>query len=63
MLFHSPTPDRLPKSVTLFASLQGFQIGVSVELAKGESSKPPGSEDNHKGGDDETNNEQEQTED
>jgi hypothetical protein len=63
MLFHYPTPDRLPKSVTLFASLQGFRIRVTVEFAKGETSKPPSSEENYKGGDNETNNEQEQTED
>jgi hypothetical protein len=36
MLFHSQAPDRLPKSVMLFANLQGFRIGVSVEFAKGE---------------------------
>jgi hypothetical protein len=34
MLFHSHAPDRLPKSVLLFANLRGFRIGVSVELAK-----------------------------
>jgi hypothetical protein len=36
MLFHSQALDRLPKSVMLFANLQGFRIGVSVEFAKGE---------------------------
>jgi hypothetical protein len=35
MLFHSQAPDHLPKTVTLFANLQGFRIGVSVEGAKG----------------------------
>jgi hypothetical protein len=39
MLFHSQAPDRLPKSVMLFANLQGFRIGVSVEFAKGEGPK------------------------
>jgi hypothetical protein len=34
MLFHSHAPDRLPKSVLLFANLRGFRIGVLVELAK-----------------------------
>jgi hypothetical protein len=34
MLFHSHAPDRLPKSVLLFANLRGFRIGVTVELAK-----------------------------
>jgi hypothetical protein len=34
MLFHSHAPDRLPKSVLLFANLRGFHIGVSVELTK-----------------------------
>jgi hypothetical protein len=62
MLFHSPTLDRLPRSVTLFANLQGFQIGVSVELAKGLGARPPSSEDNHKGGDDDPSRDQEQTE-
>jgi hypothetical protein len=36
MLFHSQAPERLPKSIMLFANLQGFRIGVSVEFAKGE---------------------------
>jgi hypothetical protein len=39
MLFHSQALDRLPKSIMLFANLQGFRIGVSVEFAKGEESK------------------------
>jgi hypothetical protein len=34
MLFHSHAPDRLPKSVLLFANLRGFRIGVTVELSK-----------------------------
>jgi hypothetical protein len=28
MLFHSHAPDRLPKSMVLFANLQGYRIGV-----------------------------------
>jgi hypothetical protein len=44
MLFHSQALDRLPKSIMLFANLQGFRIGVSVEFAKGEGSKPSGPE-------------------
>jgi hypothetical protein len=62
MLFHSPTPDRLPRSVTLFANLQGFRIGVSMELAKGIDAKPPSSKDNHKGDDEDHSKDQEQTE-
>jgi hypothetical protein len=45
MLFHSPAPERLPKSIMLFANLQGFRIGVSVEFSKGDGSKPAGSDD------------------
>jgi hypothetical protein len=62
MLFHSPTPDRLPRSITLFANLQGFRIGVSVELAKGIDARPPSSEDNQMGDDDDPSKDQEQTE-
>jgi hypothetical protein len=62
MLFHSPTPDRLPRSVILIANMQGFRIGVSVELAKGLGARPPSSEDNHKDGDDDPSRDQEQTE-
>jgi hypothetical protein len=62
MLFHTPTLDRLPRSVTLFASLQGFRIGVAMELAKGASPRPPSSEENHKGGDDDPSKDQEQME-
>jgi hypothetical protein len=62
MLFHSPSPDRLPRSVILFANLQGFQICVSVELAKGISAKPSSPADNHKGDDDGPSKDQEQTE-
>jgi hypothetical protein len=63
MLFHTPTLDRLPRSVTLFANLQGFRIVVSVEMAKGASPRPPSSEDFHKGGDGNPSKDQEQTED
>jgi hypothetical protein len=45
MLFHSQAPDRLPKYLMLFANLRGFKIGVSVEFAKGEGSKPAGPDD------------------
>jgi hypothetical protein len=63
MLFHSPTPDRLPRSVILFANLQGFRIGVSVEVAKGLGANPPSSENNQKDGDDEPSREQAHIED
>jgi hypothetical protein len=63
MFFHSPTLDRLPRSVILFANLQGFRIGVSVEVAKGLGANPPSSEDNQKDGDDDPSREQAQTED
>jgi hypothetical protein len=63
MLFHSPTPDRLPRSVILFANLQGFRIGVSVELAKGLGARPISSENNQKDGDDDPSRDQAQTED
>jgi hypothetical protein len=63
MLFHSPTPDRLPRLVILFANLQGFGIGVSVELAKGLGANPPSSENNQKDGDDDPSRDQAQTKD
>jgi hypothetical protein len=34
MLFHSPNPAGLPDSTMLFANLQGFKIGVKVEMPK-----------------------------
>jgi hypothetical protein len=34
MLFHSPNPAGLPDSIMLFANLQGFKIGVKVEMPK-----------------------------
>jgi hypothetical protein len=42
--------------------MQGFRIGVTVELAKGIGSRPPSSEHNQKGGDDDPSKDQEQTE-
>jgi hypothetical protein len=42
MLFHSHAPDRLPKSVLLFANLRGFRIGMSVELSKEDGTVPMG---------------------
>jgi hypothetical protein len=42
MLFHSQAPGRLPKYVMLYANLQGFKIGVSVESSKGEGPKLAG---------------------
>jgi hypothetical protein len=54
MLFHSHDPDRLPKSVMLFANLKGFKIGVEVEAAKGLGgpSRGPDDNDNDDKGDD-----------
>jgi hypothetical protein len=55
MLFHSHDPDRLPKSVMLFANLKGFKIGVEVEMAKGlggPSRRPDDNDDNDDKGDD-----------
>jgi hypothetical protein len=34
MLFHTPNPAGLPNFVMLFANLQGFKIGVKVEIPK-----------------------------
>jgi hypothetical protein len=34
MLFHSPNPAGLPASIMLFANLQGFKIGIKVEMPK-----------------------------
>jgi hypothetical protein len=61
MLFHSQAPDRLPKYV-LFANLQGFKIGVSVESSKGEGSKLAGPVDVPKDDKDDEGNEGERTE-
>jgi hypothetical protein len=46
MLFHSHDPDRLPKSVMLFANLKGFRIGVEVETTKGLGGPSLGPDDN-----------------
>jgi hypothetical protein len=62
MLFHSQAPDRLPKSVMLFANLQGFKIGVSVESSKGEGSNLAGPVDMPKDGKEDEGNEGERTE-
>ncbi|KAM0831647.1 hypothetical protein ACQ4PT_065362 [Festuca glaucescens] len=63
MLFHSHAPDKLPSSVLLFANMQGFRLGVSVEFAKPAAvgpSKPPPPGPDDKGDDEE---EEEETED
>jgi hypothetical protein len=59
MLFHSQAPNRLPRSVMLFANLQGFGIGVSLEYAKGEGPQAvePATK-NKEDGDDESTREQ-----
>jgi hypothetical protein len=62
MLFHSQAPDHLPKYVMLFANLQGFKIGVSVESSKGEGSKLAGPVDVSKDDKDDEGNEGERTE-
>ena len=61
MLFRSQAPDKLPASVRLFANMQGYDIGVSVEFSKptGRSLQtPPERDDGDKrddpAGDDET---------
>jgi hypothetical protein len=59
MLFHSQAPNRLPKSVMLFANLQGFRIRVAAEFAKGEGPKAVEPMDKSKeDGDDESTKEQ-----
>jgi hypothetical protein len=63
MLFHSQAPDHLPKYVMLFANLQGFNIGVSVESSKGEGPKLAGPVDVPKDDKDDEANEGERTED
>jgi hypothetical protein len=40
MLFHSQALDHLPKFIMLFANLQGFKIGVSIEFAKAAAPMP-----------------------
>jgi hypothetical protein len=34
MMFHTPNPAGPPNFVMLFANLQGFRIGVKVEIPK-----------------------------
>jgi hypothetical protein len=63
MLFHSQALDHLPKSVMLFANLQGFRIGVSVEFAKGEGSKSATPVDKSKDDRDDDDSTRDQTED
>jgi hypothetical protein len=63
MLFHSQALDRLPKSIMLFANLQGFRIGVAVEFAKGEGSKSAAPVDKSKDDREEDDSTREQTED
>jgi hypothetical protein len=53
----------LPRSVILFANLQGFRIGVSVEVTKGLGANLPSLENNQKDGDEDPSREQAQTED
>jgi hypothetical protein len=45
MLFHSQAPDHLPEFIMLFANLQGFKIGVSVEFAKAVAPMPSAPEE------------------
>jgi hypothetical protein len=40
MLFHSPNPSGLPNAIMLFVNLQGYKIGVKVELAKDKETAP-----------------------
>jgi hypothetical protein len=55
MLFHSPNPSGILKLVLLFANLQGYRIGLSVEAAKGkESLAQPSSDQDHAEEEDET---------
>jgi hypothetical protein len=63
MLFHSQALERLPKSIMLFANLQGFRIGVSVEFSKGEGSKPAGPDDKPNDDKEDGGNEGDRTED
>jgi hypothetical protein len=63
MLFHSQAPDRLPKSVLLFANLRGFRIGVAVEASKDAVLPPSAPAEKRKDDGDDKGNEHEQTED
>jgi hypothetical protein len=63
MLFHSQAPDRLPKSVLLFANLRGFRIGVAVEASKDAALPPSVPVEKRKDDGDDKGNDREQTED
>jgi hypothetical protein len=63
MLFHSQAPDRLPKSILLFANLRGYRIGVSVEATKDSGPKPSIPNDKRKYDGEDKDNGQEQTKD
>jgi hypothetical protein len=63
MLFHSHAPDRLPKSVLLFANLRGFHIGVSVEASKDAALPFSAPVEKRKDDGDDKGNDREQTED
>jgi hypothetical protein len=55
MLFQTPNPAGLPDSIMLFANLQGFKIGVKVEIPKDkEPAMPSQSLRDHADDDDET---------
>jgi hypothetical protein len=63
MLFHSQAPDRLPKSVLLFANLRGFRIGVAVEASKDAALPSSAPAEKRKDDGDDKGNEREQTKD
>jgi hypothetical protein len=63
MLFHSQAPDRLPKSVLLFANLRGFRIGVSVEASRDAALPSSAPTEKRKDDGDDKGNDREQTED
>jgi hypothetical protein len=63
MLFHSQAPDRLPKSVLLFANLRGFRIGVAVEASKDAALAPSAPARKRKDDGDDKGNDREQTDD
>jgi hypothetical protein len=55
MLFHSPNPYAILKSVRLFANLQGFRLGLTVEVPKGkEATSHPSSDQDRAEEDDKT---------
>jgi hypothetical protein len=63
MLFHSQAPDRLPKSVLLFANLRGFRIGVAVEASKDSTLPSSSPVEKRKDDGDDKGNDRDQTED